>query len=334
MWAVWGERETFYAVHKYLTDKYGLTGNKADNKLRLEGAGYDFAEKLVGQQLEGKFVKTESIVNADSTHYRTTQRAVNTHTNGIDLLHSVDVIKSAVGMTTQKTKVVLERLFRAKVISNKKLLALDTAHYYAFVINNEHKLKEDFRGATAALGQQQTIVFEPKTATFTIPEQELYRFDPTEIDVEEMLTNAYQSYSSAMVVEGIRSKCERLFENYCETRDDIEWVYKNSDTGQQYFSIVYFDGLQKQWLFYSDYIVKKRNGEVWIIETKGGEIGNTSKNIDIQVENKFEAFKSYAAKKDLKWGFVRDKNEKLKINNTVYSDSLSTEEWKPLKELF
>ena len=149
-----------------------------------------------------------------------------------------------------------------------------------------------------------------------------------------MLTNAYQSYSSAMVVEGIRSKCERLFENYCETRDDIEWVYKNGDTGQQYFSIVYFDGLQKQWLFYPDYIIKKKNGEVWIIETKGGEIGNTSKNIDIQVENKFEAFKSYAAKKDLKWGFVRDKNEKLKINNTVYSDSLSTEEWKPLKELF
>lgn len=329
-----GERETFHAVHKYLTDKYGLTGNKADNKLRLEGAGYDFTEKLVGQQLEGKFVKTESIVNADSTHYRTTQRAVNTHTNGIDLLHSVDVIKSAVGMTTQKTKVVLERLFRAKVISNKKLLALDTAHYYAFVINNEHKLKEDFRGATAALGQKQTIVFEPKTATFTIPEQELYRFDPTETDVEEMLTNAYQSYSSAMVVEGIRSKCERLFENYCETKDDIEWIYKNGDTGQQYFSIVYFDGLQKQWLFYPDYIVKKKNGEVWIIETKGGEIGNTSKNIDIQVENKFEAFKSYAAKKDLKWGFVRDKNEKLKINNTVYSDSLSTEEWKPLKELF
>lgn len=329
-----GERETFYTVHKYFVDKYGLTENKADNKLRLEGAGYTFEEKLIGKQLEGKFVKTDSIVNADSSQYRTTQRTVNTHTNGIDLLHAVDVIKSAIGMTTQKTKVVLERLFRAKVMSNKKLLALDTVHYYAFVINNEHKLKEDFRGATATFGQQQALIIEPKTATFTIPEQELYRFDPTETDVEEMLTNAYQSYSSAMVVEGIRSKCERLFENYCETRDDIEWVYKNGDTGQQYFSIVYLDGLHKQWLFYPDYIVKKKDGEIWIIETKGGEIGNRSKNIDIQVENKFEAFKQYAIKKNLKWGFVRDKNEKLKINNTVYSDSLSTGEWKPLKDIF
>ncbi len=181
---------------------------------------------------------------------------------------------------------------------------------------------------------QQLCFGEPRTDIFTIPEQELYRFDPMETDVEKMLTNAYESYSSAMLVDGIRSKCERLFENYCETREDIEWVYKNGDKGQQYFSIVYLDGLNKQWLFYPDYIVKKKNGEVWIIETKGGEIGNKSKNRDIQVKNKFEAFKNYATKKGLKWGFVRDKNDKLKINSTVYSDSLSTEDWKPLKDIF
>ncbi len=328
-----GERETFYAVHQYFVETYGLTNNKADNQLRFEGAGYRFDEKIIGLHLEGKFVKTDSIITADRTHYKTTQRTVNTHSNGIDLLHSIDSIKSAIGMTTQKTKVVLERLFRAKVPSPKKLLSLDTVNYYAFIINNEHQLKIDFKGATAKLVQQ--LAFgAPKTATFTIPEQELYRFDPTETDVEEMLSNAYKDYSSAMVVEGIRSKCERLFENYCEERDDIDWVYKNGDTGQQYFSIVYLDGLRKQWLFYPDYIVKKKNGEVWIIETKGGEIGNKSKNIDIQIKNKFAAFKEYAAKKNLKWGFVRDKNEKLKINNTVYSDSLSTDGWRPLRQVF
>lgn len=328
-----GERETFYAVYKYFVETYGLTNSKKDNQLRLEGAGYRFHDKIIGMQLEGKFVITESIATADSTHYRPTERTVNTHINGIDLLHSVDSIKSAIGMTTQKTKVVLERLFRAKAASPKKLLSLDTANYYSFIINNEQQLKMDFRGATAALAQQLSFG-EPKTTTFTIPEQELYRFDPAETDVEGMLSNAYEAYSSAMVVEGIRSKCERLFENYCEEREDIDWVYKNGDSGQQYFSIVYLDGLRKQWLFYPDYIVKKKNGDVWIIETKGGEIGNMSKNIDIQVENKFAAFKEYAWKKDLKWGFVRDKNEKLKINYTVYSDSLSTDAWRPLREVF
>ena len=328
-----GERETFYAVHKYFVETYGLTNNREDNKLRFESAGYCFDKKIIGKQLEGKFIKTEAIAAADNSRYRITMRNVNTHYNGIDMLHSVDTIKTAIGMTTQKTKVVLERLFRAKVASSKKIFAFDTAHYYAFVINNEHKLKDDFRKATAKLVQQR-ILFEPKTAKFSIPEQELYRFDPTERDIEEMVNNAYKGYTSAMVVEGIRSKCERLFENYCEGRDDIDWIYKNGDTGQQYFSIIYLDALQKQWLFYPDYIVKKKNGEVWIIETKGGEIGNKSKNIDIQVENKFMAFKDYAAKKDLKWGFVRDKNEKLKINNTKYMESLSAEEWIPLKDIF
>ena len=329
-----GERETFLAVYEYFADTYGLTGNKADNKLRLEAAGYRFDEAILGMQLEGRFIKTDAILSADTTNYRTTRRVVNTHTNGMDLLHATDRIKSAIGMTTQKTKVVLERLFRGNTASSQKILSLSTANYYAFVINNEGKLKEDFKGATAKLAHQLSLI-EPKTSIFSIPEQELYRYDPTETDIEEMLSNAYQGYSSAMVVEGIRSKCERLFENYCEQhRDTIEWVYKNGDTGQQYFSIVYLDGLNKQWLFYPDYIVKKKNGEVWIIETKGGEVGAVSKNIDLQVENKFAAFKEYAARKNLKWGFVRDKNERLKINNTIYSDSLSTEDWKPLRELF
>ena len=71
---------------------------------------------------------------------------------------------------------------------------------------------------------------------------------------------------AAMIVEGIRSKSERLFERYCEQQTDIEWVYKNGDTGQQYFSVVYIDSLQKQWLFYPDYIVKKTNGDVWTLK--------------------------------------------------------------------
>lgn len=328
-----GERETFNAVHEYLSAKYGLTTNRKDNNLRLENAGYNFNEAIIGKLLEGKFITTESVFDENKSSYKETFRTVNTHTHGLDLLHSVDAIKSAIGMTTQKTKVVLERLFRDKVSSPKKIISLESKLYYAFVINNEHKLKDDFREATAQLAKQGTLVWE-KTGTFTIPEQELYRYDPTETDVGELLSNAYKDYSSAMLVEGIRSKSERLFERFCEEKDDIEWVYKNGDTGQQYFSIVYSDKLQKQWLFYPDYIIKKKNGDVWIIETKGGEIGNQSKNIDRQVYNKFEAFKQYAKDKNLKWGFVRDKNEKLKINNTEYIDSLQDENWIPLKDGF
>ena len=283
--------------------------------------------------LEGKFIKTDSLMSENAENYHQTYRTVNTHTHGIELLHSVDNIKSVIGMTTQKTKVILERLFRKNIIVPNKILSLSTSQYYAFIINNEHKLKVDFRESMALTGIQQLMPLAPKTSTFHIPEQELYRYDSTETDVEELISNAYKDYSSAMIVEGIRSKCERLFERYCEEQSEIEWVYKNGDTGQQYFSVVYIGAMAKQWLFYPDYIVKKKNGEIWIIETKGGEIAGQSKNIDMQVENKFEAFKQYAEKHNIKWGFVRDKNDKLYLNNSEYTDDMTTEHWKPLKEL-
>lgn len=137
-----------------------------------------------------------------------------------------------------------------------------------------------------------------------------------------------------MVVEGIRSKSERLFEYYCEDSDDIEWVYKNGDTGQQYLSIVYGTNISKEYLFYPDYIVKKKSGDIWIIETKGGELYGKSKNIDKQIANKFIAFKNYAEKNNLCWGFVRDKNDKLYINNTYYIENMDDPNWVRLADRF
>lgn len=74
-----------------------------------------------------------------------------------------------------------------------------------------------------------------------------------------------------MTTSGFRSTSEQLIENYLESRDDVDWYYKNRDTGQQYLSIIYGNNLSKEYLFYPDYIIKKKNGEVWIIEIKGEE---------------------------------------------------------------
>ncbi len=52
------------------------------------------------------------------------------------------------------------------------------------------------------------------------------------------------------------------------------------------------------------------------------QAGHT-KNIDRQVENKFNAFKKYAKKYNLHWGFVRDIDEELYINNTIYTEDMS-----------
>lgn len=330
-----GERETYKIVHKFFTDKYKLTSNKKNNRTIFESAGYFITDELRREVRQGKFIKTDSILDSKFGTFIETNREVNTHKNGIELMHSIDEIKSALGIKQSKLKTILERLFRNNSFNRDKLLNLNTKKFYAFIINNEHKLKEEFREATSQMAVQSSLILHSKKSKFKIPEQDLIKYDASETDVKEILSNAYQGYQSSVLVDGIRSLPERLFERYCENNQAVDWVYKNGDTGQQYFSIVYVDKLQKQWLFYPDYIVKLKNSDIWIIETKGGEQKyGQSKNIDRQVENKFEAFKQYAQDKNIKWGFVRDKNENLKINNTKYTESMQDEHWKSLSSAF
>lgn len=327
-----GEREVFHKISEHFIKKYKLTNNKQENEERLEAGGYIFTHELVKNVMHGRYVLTDMVV--DATSFYTTRKRIDTHKHGIELLHSVDAIKNSISMSTLKTKVILERLFRKGRNTNMKLIGLPTADFYAFVINNTHKLKEDFREVTADMMVQRELVLQPKTSTFHIPEQDFFKYDAGVKHEVEYLKNSYHDYTSGYATSLVRSTSEMLFEKYCETRADIEWVYKNGDTGQQYFSIVYIDGLQHQWLFYADYIVKKKDGSVWVIETKGGEARGQDKNIDRQIENKFNAFKQYANDKGINWGFVRDKDGDLYINNTVFAEDMADDAWVPLADKF
>lgn len=327
-----GEREVLVKIHEALVKKYNLGSDKKMNKMLLADAGYVFGTDIHGQALQGEFVRTSAI--ADSHSFITTHKRVDTHKHGIQLMHSIDAIKSSIGMAQNKVKTILERLFRKGGNPTRKLIALETAEFYAFVINNQHKLKEEFRAVTAQMAVQMTMALQPKKSPFRIPEQDFFKYDPGVKNEVEYLSNAYHEYTSGFATSVVRSTCEMLFEQHCEGRDEIEWVYKNGDTGQQYFSIVYVDGIQKQWLFYADYIVMKKDGTVWIIETKGGETKGKNKNIDDQIENKFNAFKAYAAGKELRWGFVRDKDNQLYINNTEFAMDMADAHWVPLTQEF
>ena len=327
-----GEREVLDRIYDAFVEKYHLGTNKKNNMLILSGHGYVFETDILGQALHGQFVRTDMVM--ESTAYYTTRRRVDTSKQGMQLLHSVDSIKTAIGMPTGKVKTIWERLFRKGRNTKKKLLSLDTAEFYAFVINNAHLLREEFRAVTATMAKQITMKLSPKTSAFHIPEQDFFKYDPGVKEEIEYLNNAYQEYTSGFATSLVRSTSEQLFEQHCEKREDIEWVYKNGDTGQQYFSIVYLDGIQHQWLFYADYIVMKKDGTVWVIETKGGEAKGKDKNIDDQIENKFNAFKAYAARYNLCWGFVRDKDNRLYINNTEFVSDMADDNWKPLAQEF
>lgn len=327
-----GERETLEKVHEYFVKTYNLGSDKRVNKENLEAGGYNFSHEIDSKILQGVFATTEALAHSNADDKIKIKTMVNTHTHGIYLLHSVDEIKKVTGLQSQKVKSILRRMFSKGKKRSYKLIELDNLDFYAFIINNVKQLKKDFKNVTSQMGgKQMSLILKPKTSDFYIPDMEIYKFAEVKVPKYYRM-NAYREYTNEFLTEKTRSKSERLFEKYCETKENIEWVYKNGDTGQQYLSIVYTDGFEKQWLFYPDYIVKLKDGTTWIIETKGGETAGHSNNIDMQSANKFKAFKEYAEKYGIQWGFVRNKEEELYINNTEYVENMMDAKWRLLEE--
>lgn len=328
-----GERELLKLVYEHFKSKYTLGTIKAENQKMLSMNGYNFSHEIDSKIIQGEFSSGEALSNATSSQKVSVKTKINTHTHGIQLMHSVDEIKKITAIPAQRVKNILQRLFRKGKRNSWKLLSLDTSDFYAFIINNIHLLKEEFREIMAAQVRQLSFISNAKTVDFKIPDTELYKY--TEVkQVKPMTKNVYEGYTNEFLPsEARKSTSERLFERFCERADNVEWVYKNGDSGQQYLSIVYVNGIRKQWLFYPDYIVKTKDGNVWIIETKGGMQAGYTKNIDRQVENKFNAFKTYAERYRLHWGFVRDIDEELYINNTVYTEDMSGDNWVPLENI-
>lgn len=329
-----GERETLIKIYEHFKKKYNLGSNKNINRENLEAGGYNFSHEIDSKILQGIFKNTEELANGGADNTIKIKTMVNTHSHGIYLLHSVDAIKKVTGMQSQKVKNILRRMFSKGKRTKYKFVALENADFYAFIINNVQRLKMDFKEVTSGLGGvQMSLKLEPKTTTFTIPEMEIYKYSEVKKRTVFRL-NAYKEYTNEFIVGKLRSEPERLFERYCERNENVQWFYKNGDAGQQYLSVVYVDGVGKQWLFYPDYVVHMKDGTDWIIETKGGEVAGHSKNIDMQVVNKFNAFKNYAEKYHLKWGFVRDESEDLFINNTEYVEDMADEHWVDISEAF
>lgn len=229
---------------------------------------------------------------------------------------------------------MLERMFNRGKLFTKKFVDLSLIEFYAFVINNEEILKYDFQEAVSQKARQVKLrLDELKETDWKAPEMDYIKYDPKMKDTTIYEKSIYMEYPNST----IKSKSERMFEFFCESNDSIKWFYKNGESSTDYFSIVYVDAVNKKWHFYPDFIICDKNNKIWIIETKGGENAEgKSKNIDIKVENKFEALKEYSKKHNVNWGFVRDydKNESLYFCNTEYTEDMENDNWILLEEKF
>lgn len=330
------ERKIRNSTYNFFINKYKLTSNKKENIKKLDTQDFIINTLLTKKYLIGKYATYYDIKEEDVS-YNDLTIEVDTHSHGIELQHNIDRIKKYIGLPYNKTSIILKTLF-LKNFGNKqyKLLNLSLKEYYAFIINNGDKLKNDFLEFSGKRYEQVQFLHN-KIQDFKIPREEYYRFDPNENNINILNKNVYNEYNTSMITDYFRSKSERLFEKYCEACDNVKYYYKNGDKGQQYLSIVYGTYFEGQRLFYPDYILQLTDESIWLIETKGGESKGHSSNIDNQVENKFDAFKRFAENYKYKFGFVRDRNEELYINNTEYVEEMSSEEgkihWKPLKDV-
>lgn len=329
-----GEREVLERIYNYFVQVYNLTSDKELNKQKMADDNvYVFGDRIYGKWLKGKFTTLSSITSADMEER---SMKVDTGRHGIMMLHSTNELKSILSLQQSHVRAILERLFFKGCDSKYRLLSLTKEELYAFTVNNEHQLKADFRAVASEISNiQAKLALDVREDDFKIPVDDYLNYDPSVKAEKDYEKNAYEKYTSGFATIKVRSEGENMFEGWCEGRKDIDWVYKNGDSGQTYLSIVYLTGAGKQRLFYPDYIVRKNDGSIWLIEAKGGESKDgKSQNIDDQAENKFNALKQYAEKHDLKWGFVRRYDNRLFFNNTEWHEEMSDDHWVLLDDTF
>ena len=319
------------AIAMYAEKEYGVGGNKAENKTRLQAAGYVFSSDIIRHTLSGE-TATLDFDSADMNTIAVTEK-LNTHTHGRDYHQKIGKIGFEIGMEYSFMNTIIRKLFDKNFNYSRKILALEPRDVYAFVLNNEDRLKQFICEAMAyELTQLQLDVKSISENEFRIPQSCLFTYNGELKTQTEYKKNVYQGYLSSAAP---RSMPEVKFEKFCEYSESVEWWYKNGDKGNDYFSIVYVDNSNKQKLFYPDYIISV-NGEIWIIETKGGfDRSGNSQDIDKYTAKKFGVLKTYLDKYGLKGGIVRNDNrtDELCICMDSYSDDIGSDDWAVLSNI-
>lgn len=324
-------KKAMLSVAKYFEEKFKTGSNKTENKARLQAAGFEFSADILRHTLSGE-TATLNFASADMNTVIITER-LNTHDHGHMYHQKVGKIGMEIGMEYSYMNTIIRKLFDRNFTYSRKILAMEPREVYAFVINNADLLRHTVREAMAAELEQLTLdINQVSKVSFHIPQSCLFTYDGTAKTQLEMKKNVYQGYLSSAEV---RSSSERKFEKFCEKCDAVEWVYKNGDKGNEYLSIVYADNSGKQKNFYPDYIISV-NGEIWVVETKGGfDRSGNSQDIDIFTPKKFAVLKDYLERYSLNGGIVRydEKSEELCICMNSYSEDINSDSWVVLSDI-
>ena len=320
-------------VYNGLVENFKFTNDLKANYHILENYGFIMGSKILTTFKQGRFDTLEHVENLRD---RERQVEANYTDDRIDLIHAYHELDRVLHLPISKVESMLRTFFFFGDNRKKYTITKMSANEWtAFILNNWRLLREEFRKIDIEQAIQGTLDLDIQENDFTIPLAERYTYNPKLLDTKIVETSAYEKYTTASIA--VRpSIVERLMERWLEAHSDIvNFVYKNGDKGPQYFSLVYATngGVSH---FYPDFIIQMKNGDVVIIETKGGENNQRQdKNIDPYTVAKYEALKKYGLKYDVKWAFVRDMNEELYyLNEGAWHDEmLGADSWLPINEL-
>lgn len=324
------------SVSEWFHKEYGLGRDFGKNRMKLETAGYVFGERIVATTLSGDAATTSQMKSANRT-MNTVEvgEAVSTHRHGRDFHHSIGVIGEANALPYDDARTILYRVFGTNPTDVAKCLRLEPAAMYAFVINNEKRLRDDFIKALSVALKLTTSGNKTVEKEFRFPHEYLCSYSKTAKNQNASAKNVYDGYPMSAMTAKTRSSGEMKFEKWCESERRVEWVYRNGDKGEEFFSLVYEDNSEHQRLFFPDYVICA-GGQTWIIEVKGGwNASGASENIDPYVEKKAHALKAYCAKHGVHGAFVgHDEGEDiLMATEDGYSEDCNAPCWRPISEV-
>ncbi len=88
-----GLADIYDNIYKFYIEKYELGIDKKGTKKILENNGFIMGDEIFGYFRRGRFVTFKDIVMEETIDYGEISYKVNTHEHGLDLLHSIDLIK-------------------------------------------------------------------------------------------------------------------------------------------------------------------------------------------------------------------------------------------------
>lgn len=338
------------AVRKKFLEECDLDGNGILDKYELSlSKGFTFGTILKTTAIEGVARTTHDILSLNKIFGG--EHEIDNHADGFIIRDAKRKIASAMRIDENISNNALQILFgpedtQMSLLSqeekdfehNNKLLIMNKREYNAFLINNRDLLIDILCNIDQEdLGEiRETDVVRKD---WSIPSYQYYSYNKKVPVTKFMEKNVFSNYGNNILVSGNgekgRSVSEIKFEEWCENPSSpVQWLYKNGDKGDDFFSIVYRMTYRRA-NFYPDYIIQCYNGDIWIIEAKGGmNADGSSNNIDTNAKNKFDALKDYSLRyPNVKWGFVRAFGSQLYISNTIWTEDLTDSNvWKPIED--